>query len=132
MANKQRPTIVPLPYISHGLNPICPPPEEEPDPEDKEEQMRDAIQLEVNKFYEVLENPRRRDMMYFRCPICRGSSRTKLLKGMTSLIQHAQTVISPELQIHWAFGHHFSGYINYWGWRMEEDSAGVGFCALFM
>ena len=100
-----------LPAIP-AILPIGPPPDYKTDSDDEEEQIRDVIQVEVNKFYEVLENPRRRGTNYFRYPICRGSGRTKLLKGLMSLLQHAQMVMSLELQIHRAFGHHLSDYID--------------------
>lgn len=64
------------------------PPEEELDLDDEEEMRMEAIWVEVNNFYDVLENLGRRSTSYFRCPICRGSSRTKLINGLMSLIRN--------------------------------------------
>ena len=106
MANNNEPVTVhsnnddddyqPPPAIPSIL-PIGPPPKHEPDPDNEEEKRREGIRVEVNKFYEVLENPRRRGTNYFCYPICHGSGRTKLLKEMMSLLQHAQTVMSLKL-----------------------------------
>ncbi|KAM7491025.1 hypothetical protein LguiA_033946 [Lonicera macranthoides] len=80
-----------------GLLLISLPPENEPNPNDEKEQKRAVILMEAKKFYEILESPAMRGINYFRCSICHGSGRAKLLKGLMSILQHAQTVISLEL-----------------------------------